>query len=40
MAKYRGFSKEVCLNMEEEDRYKCENYFELPYMGIFFETVK
>ena len=40
MAKFRGFSKEVCLNMEEEDRYKCENYFELPYMGIVFESVK
>ena len=23
--------KDVCLNMEEEDRYNCENYFQLPY---------
>ena len=40
MAKYRGFSKEVCLNMEEEDRYNCENYFQLPYKFIFFESIK
>ena len=38
MAKYWGFSKEVCLNMEEEDRYNCENYFQLPYNFIFFTT--
>ena len=40
IAKYWGYSKEVCLTLEEEDRYNCKNYFRLPSGFIFFESIK